>query len=134
VNGDGAGGVVRGRYSIVAMPWGTVELESEVEQWLEGLSTSLFARAAFYVDLLADQGPLLGEPYTKQLDGKLRELRFHLERQSVRITYWIASNRRIILLTVFLKSRMRDEREVGRARRALARCIDEAHSTEGKGE
>ena len=72
-------------------------------------------------------GPLLGEPYTKQLDRKLRELRFHLERRSVRITYWIATDRRIILLTVFHKTRMRDEREIDRARRALARCIDEAH-------
>jgi hypothetical protein len=44
---------------------------------------------AFYIDLLADEGPLLSEPYTRQLDGKLRELRFHLDRQSVRITYWI---------------------------------------------
>lgn len=109
------------------MPWGAVELEPEVEKWLEDLPTAQFARAAFYIDLLADQGPLLGEPYTKQLDGKLRELRFHLERQAVRITYWIATNRRIILLTVFRKMRMRDEREVDRARRALARCIGEAH-------
>ncbi|MFC7546060.1 type II toxin-antitoxin system RelE/ParE family toxin [Plantactinospora sp. GCM10030261] len=109
------------------MAWGVVELEPEVEKWLEGLPTVLFARAAFYVDLLAEQGPLLGEPYTKQLDGKLRELRFHLERQAVRITYWIASDRRIILLTVFRKTRMRDDREVERARRALARCVDEAH-------
>lgn len=106
-------------------------MESEVEQWLEGLPTALFARAAFYVDLLADQGPLLGEPYTKQLDGKLRELRFYLERYAVRLTYWIAPGRRIVLLTVFYKSRMRDEREVERARRALARCIEEAHSAEG---
>ncbi|MFC0531397.1 type II toxin-antitoxin system RelE/ParE family toxin [Phytohabitans kaempferiae] len=122
------------------MAWGTVELEPEVERWLEGLSTSLFARAAFYVDLLADQGSLLGEPYisgdfqgkimTKQLDGKLRELRFYLEREAVRISYWIAPDRRIILLRVFRKSRMRDVREVERARRALARCIDEAHSAE----
>jgi hypothetical protein len=37
-----------------------------------------------------------------------------------------------VLLTVFYKSRMRDEREVERARRALARCIDEAHSAKGK--
>jgi len=36
------------------------------------------------VALLAEQGPLLGEPYTKQLDRKLRELRFHLERRAVR--------------------------------------------------
>jgi hypothetical protein len=109
------------------MAWGAVELEPEVEKWLESLPTALFARAAFYVDLLAEQGPLLGEPYTKQLDGKLRELRFYLDRQAVRITYWIASDKRIVLLTVFHKTRMRDEREIDRARRALARCIDEAH-------
>ncbi|WP_326556379.1 type II toxin-antitoxin system RelE/ParE family toxin [Micromonospora sp. NBC_01796] len=112
------------------MTWGIVELEPEVEKWLADLPTVLFARAAFYVDLLAEQGPLLGEPYTKQLDGKLRELRFYLERQAVRITYWVASDRRIILLTVFYKTRMRDEREVERARRAFARCVEEAHRVE----
>ena len=67
------------RYSINAMGWGTVELEPEVREWLERLDTGEFARVAFYIDLLADNGPLLGEPYTRQLDGKLRELRFHLE-------------------------------------------------------
>ena len=61
------------------------------------------------------------------------ELRFFVERQAVRITYWIATDRRIILLTVFYKTRMRDEREVERARRVLVRCIEEAHSAEGEG-
>jgi len=121
-------------YNIYAMPWGVVELEPEVEKWLESLPSALFARAAFYVDLLAEQGPLLGEPYTKQLDRKLRELRFHLEQHAVRVTYWIGSGRRIILLTVFFKTRMREEREIDRARQALARCIDEAHQVEGKEE
>jgi Phage derived protein Gp49-like (DUF891) len=60
-------------YSINAMPWGTVELEPEVRDWLEQLPTDHFARAAFYIDLLADEGPLLSEPYTRQLDRKLRE-------------------------------------------------------------
>jgi hypothetical protein len=96
------------------MPWGAVELEPEVEKWLESLPTAQFAHAAFYIDLLAEHGPLLGEPYPKQLDRKLRELRFHLERRSVRITYWIATDRRNILLTVFHKTRMRDEREIDR--------------------
>jgi hypothetical protein len=109
---------------------GSVELEPEVREWLERLSTARFATAAFYVDLLADQGPLLGEPYTRQLDGKLRELRFHRDRQAVRITYWIASGRRIVLLTVFVKTRMREDREVERARRALARCMAEERDTE----
>jgi hypothetical protein len=112
------------------MAWGTVELEPEVRGWLEGLPTAQFARAAFYVDLLAEQGPLLGEPYTKQLDGKLRELRFYVERDAVRVTYWIASGRRIVLLTVFRKTRQREDREVERARRALARCEAEAHTAE----
>ena len=55
-----------------------LELEPEVRDWLEGLSTTQVATAAFYVDLLAEQGPLLSEPYARQLDGKLRELRAHL--------------------------------------------------------
>ncbi len=117
-------------YSINAMDWGTVELEPEVLDWLDQLPAPRFATAAFYIDLLAEQGPLLSEPYTRQLDGKLRELRFHLERQAVRITYWVASGRRIILLTVFTKTRMREDREVDRARRALARCIAEEHDVE----
>jgi len=112
------------------MSWGSVELEPEVRSWLEQLPTAQFATAAFYVDLLAEHGPLLGEPYTRQLDGKLRELRFHLAGRSVRVTYWITSGRRIVLLTVFAKTRMREEREVERARQALRRCLAEGHEVE----
>lgn len=116
------------------MTWGTVELEPEVRDWLEGLSTVWFATAAFYIDLLAGQGPLLGEPYTRQLDGKLRELRFHLGGQAVRVTYWIASGRRVVLLTVFVKTRMRETREVERARQALRRCLAAGHTADEYGE
>ncbi|MBB5775535.1 type II toxin-antitoxin system RelE/ParE family toxin [Nonomuraea jabiensis] len=112
------------------MVWGSVEVEPEVREWLEKLSAESFARAAFYIDLLAAEGPLLGEPYTRQLDGKLRELRFYLDDLTMRISYWIAPDRRIILLTVFHKTRMREDREVDRARRALSRCKDEAHSVD----
>lgn len=112
------------------MPWGIVELEPEVRDWFEALTAQQFATAAFYVDLLAEQGPLLGEPYTRQLDGKLRELRFHLDRSAVRVAYWIASGRRIVLLTVFTKSRMREAQQVERARRALARCVAAEHAAE----
>ena len=50
------------------------------------------------------------------------------------MTYWIASARRIVLLTVFAKSRMREDRQVERARRALARCVAEEHSVEEDGD
>jgi len=76
------------------------------------------------------RGPLLGEPYTRQVDGKLRELRFHLSARPVRVTYWIASGRRIVLLTVFTKTRMRQTREIDRARQALQRCIAAEHTTD----
>jgi hypothetical protein len=111
------------------MPWGTVELELELEvrEWLEQLPTHLFATAAFHIDLLAEDGVLLGAPYTRQLDGKLRELRFYLDRQATRITYWVAPGRRIVLLTIFRKTRMRERGKISRARRALARCMAEQH-------
>ncbi len=117
--------------SIVAMGRGSVELEPEARDWLEGLPAPRFVTAAFYIDLLAEQGPHLSEPYTRRLDGKLRELRFHLDRRAVRITYWIASGRRIVLLTVFVKTPMREHREIDRARRALAQCVAAEHDTEG---
>lgn len=110
------------------MAWGTVELEPEVRDWLDKLPTGQFATAAFYLDLIAERGAALSEPYTKQLDGKLRELRFHLDGQAIRVSYWIASGRRIVLLTVFMKTRQRDAREVDRARRVMARCIAENHT------
>ena len=115
-------------YSIDGMTWGTVELEPEIRDWLEELPTERFARAAFYVDLLGDRGPTLGEPYTRQLDGKLRELRFYLGEDTMRVSYWIAPGRRIVLLTVFRKSRMREPREIERARQAYRRCVAERHS------
>lgn len=113
-----------------AMSWGEVELEPEVRDWFLTLDEGDRARVGFHVDRLAEMGPLLDEPFTKQLDGKLRELRFYLGGRPTRITYWIASNRRITLLTVFVKTRQRERREVDRARRAYQRCVDEQHTAE----
>ena len=112
------------------MGWGTIEVEPEVDQWLEDLDDASFGRAAFYIDLLEDQGALLGEPYSRQLSGKLRELRFYLGTQQTRITYYIASGRRIVLLTMFPKTKPREVREIERALRAMERCITEGHTTE----
>ena len=75
-------------------------------------------------------GPLLDEPYTNLLDGKLRELRFYLDGRPTRVTYWIATERKIILLTTFVKTQRRERREVERARRAFERCLTEGHTTE----
>ncbi|HTE84808.1 MAG TPA: type II toxin-antitoxin system RelE/ParE family toxin [Dehalococcoidia bacterium] len=114
----------------MAEPWGEIEQEPEVEQWLLSLSTAAIYHVAYYIDMLAEQGVHLGEPYTRQLDGKLRELRFFLGRDRHRISYYVASGRRIILLTVFAKDRRRERGEVERARRAMIRCIAEGHTAD----
>jgi hypothetical protein len=111
------------------MAWGSIELEPEVTAWLDTLTDEQFGHVERYLDLLADQGGLLGEPFTRQLDGKLRELRFYLGRQQTRITYYIARGRIIVLLTVFAKTKPRERAEIDRARRAMQRCIDEGHVT-----
>lgn len=115
------------------MNWGTVELEPEVRRWLEDLTNEEFARAAFYIDLLEEQGVQLGEPYTRQLRGKLRELRFYLGREAVRVTYFTSTDRRIVLLTVFRKTRQREVAEVARAHAVMERCIAEGHTAEDEG-
>jgi hypothetical protein len=115
-----------------SVPWGAVELEPEVAGWIGALPDEQFGRAEFYIDLLAERGVHLDEPYTRQLRGKLRELRFYLgpAGQATRITYYIARGRRIILLTVFSKQRRRERSEIDRAERAMKRCLDEGHTAE----
>ena len=112
------------------MTWGAIELEPEVRIRLEGLSDVEFGHAAFYIDLLQERGLLLSEPYTRHLRGKLRELRFHLSGKSVRVTYWIAPGRRMILLTVFAKTRHREGAQIRRAMRAMHVCMEENHILE----
>jgi phage-related protein len=81
-----------------------------------------FGRVDFLVGLLAEHAEDLGEPYTRHLGGKIRELRFHLLREQTRITYWLAPQRRVILLTVFRNTRRAETAEVARALRPQEIC------------
>ena len=99
-----------------------VEVEPEVRSWLAGLSNRDFGRVDFLVGLLAEQADTLSEPYTRHLGGKVRELRFHLLARQTRVTYWLAPGRRVILLTVFRKTRSAETAEVSRALQAQKIC------------
>lgn len=85
-----------------------------------GLPTT--ARWEYHADRLADAPTTLGEPYSKHLRGPVRELRFHLGASAWRVTYWLASGRRIVLLTVFRTTRGNEVREVDRALAAQRVC------------
>jgi phage-related protein len=107
------------------MPWtvvfyADVRGRERVREWLERLEKTRPAEAGrvrHHIDLLQEFGVFLDEPYSKQLDGKLRELR----PGSWRITYFGDEARRMILLTSFRKTgRVTDRREVERAKRAMA--------------
>jgi hypothetical protein len=52
----------------------------------------------------------------------VRELRIPLHPVDVRVTYWLAPERRVVLLTVFRKTRARETAEVERAHRAQKEC------------
>src|SRR5260370_9616905 len=99
-----------------------VEIEPEVRSWLASLADRDFGRVDFLVGLLAEHAQDLGEPYTRHLGGKVRELRFHLLRQQTRITHWLAPGRRVILLTVFRKTRGAEATEGTRALPAPMIC------------
>jgi len=108
--------------------WGEVELEPEVRDWFVALDETDAARVRFHVDRLAELGPLLDEPHTRQLEGKLRELRFYMSGRPTRITYWAAPGRRLILLTVFVKTQRQERREIRRAKQAMEQCVAERHT------
>ena len=99
-----------------------VEVEPEVRSWLVGLTDRDFGRVDFLVGLLAERAEELGEPYARHLGGKVRELRFYLLRQQTRVTYWLAPGQRVILLTVFRKTRGAETAEVARALHAQKVC------------
>ncbi len=65
-----------------------VEVEPEVRVWLDSLSDRAFGRVDFLVALLAERAETFGELYTRHLDGKVRELRFHVQREQTRVTCW----------------------------------------------
>jgi phage-related protein len=90
-----------------------------VREWLDDLARTApkeYGVVRHQIDLLREFGVLLGEPYTRQLDGRLRELR----PGPWRVTYFADPQRRLILLTSFRKRAKRTPpAEIVRARRAM---------------
>lgn len=116
---------------MVSSSW-SVELEPEVEEWIATLPPQAFATVQVRIDSLASRGNLLRMPHSRPLGDGLFELRLDLNRTALRITYFFAEGRRIVLLTVFRKQRKNEVVEVTRARRAMQICIEEGH-TVGEG-
>jgi len=107
-----------------------IEIEPEVRHWLDTLSDRDYLVAEHAAERLLDAPTTLSEPYARHLGEGLREPRFGLghDGNAVRLTYWLAPRRRIVLLTVFRKTRMREDAEVDCARQARKLCEAEDHT------
>ena len=102
-----------------------VEIEQEVQNWLDSLDTIAFEIAEAHIDLLAELGSALRMPHSRPLGDGLFEPRFEMARRSWRVTYWFAPARVVVALTVFAKQRNNEKAEIRRAKAAMVRCQQE---------
>ncbi|MFF0740753.1 type II toxin-antitoxin system RelE/ParE family toxin [Streptomyces sp. NPDC004111] len=113
-----------------------IELEPEVRAWLELLPGKSYRKVEEYADLLAVLGTHMPMPFARPLRDGVFELRPTLNGEATRITYWFAPDRRIVLLTVFRKTRIRETSQVDRALAARKVCEGShgpAHVTYSRG-
>jgi hypothetical protein len=97
-------------------------VEPEVRAWLESLPGGQFGRVLAFAEKLAEEAATLGEPYSRHLGAKVRELRIPLHPLDIRVTYSLAPERRVVLLTVFRKTRAQETAEIERAQRVQREC------------
>lgn len=79
------------------------EGKEPVPDFLSSLPSGTRAKVVKLIDLLAEQGVLLKEPYTRHVRRKLRELRIKDNVGLFRVFYFTYTGRRFILLDGFLK-------------------------------
>jgi len=74
-----------------------------VGEFIDALPVGTQAKIFRFIDLLARRHVLLKEPYTKQIRGKLRELRVVDAVGKIRVLYFAHTGKRFILLHGFVK-------------------------------
>jgi phage-related protein len=74
-----------------------------VVDFLDSLAVSERARVTRLLHLLAQYGVLLKEPHTRQIRGKLRELRIMEKGGRIRVFYFGITGRKFVLLHGFVK-------------------------------
>lgn len=74
-----------------------------VQEYLETLDEKYQAKIVSYIELLRAHGGKLYEPYAKHIKGSIWELRIDFSRLASRIFYFLATEKRIVLLHAFMK-------------------------------
>ena len=76
---------------------------SPVLDYVNDLSKKERAKVLKYIEFLRSKGGVLDEPYSKHIQGKIRELRVDFGKNRHRIFYFSFVGKTIILLHAFLK-------------------------------
>ncbi len=96
-----------------------------VAEFLDVLPVEPRAKVLRLMELLARYGVLLKEPHTKQIRGKIRELRVTDSIGAVRVLYFGHTGKRLILLHGFVKkSDKTPQKEIDIAERRMRDFLD----------
>jgi len=74
-----------------------------VREYIDSLNLKEKAKVLKYIDFLRQNDGKLDEPYSRHIEGKIRELRVDFHRNRHRVFYLTFIGRKIILLHAFLK-------------------------------
>ena len=74
-----------------------------IAEFLDSLSKKHKAKAFWEIELLAEQGRELREPYAKHLEDEIWYLRIKFSSDISRVFYFIATDTKIVLLHGFVK-------------------------------
>ncbi len=98
--------------------------------FIDSLPKGARAKVFRLIKLLKDYGVLLKEPYTRQIKGKIRELRIKDSHGAVRILYFTYTGKRFILLHGFIKKTDKTpEREIEIAEKRMNDFINRQGGT-----
>lgn len=78
-----------------------------VEDFIDSLPLKMRTKAFYELALLEEYGNALREPYSKQIEDGLFELRIKFASDITRIFYFFVVNNRIILTNGFIKKTMK---------------------------
>lgn len=81
--------------------------KSPVEDFIRGLEKKMQAKALTAIDILAEYGNQLREPYSKPMGDGLFELRIKFASDITRIFYFFVVDNKIILTNGFIKKTMK---------------------------
>ena len=99
---------------------------SPVWDWYETLDDKTKAKLIWTFQLLETNGIEVGMPYIKPLEDKLYEVRAEVNRNAIRVIYFLYTDRRFILLHGFHKKTQKTpKKELEKAKKYLQDFLEQ---------